>query len=222
MDVSAIIVAAGKSTRANGVDKNFVKINGKFVVEFSIGVFLKVDEIKEIILVLNDDNFEKGKNLANKYKNLSLIKGGETRAVSVKNGVEIAKGERVLVHDGARPFINRELVVRILENLKNFDCVIPAVPVRHTIKEVENGFVKKTFDRTKLFEVQTPEGFRKDLLIQLYKNSILDDSIFDESILFERANIPVKVVDGLYENFKITTPLDIFLAEIFSRTWKQE
>ncbi|MGB9833314.1 MAG: IspD/TarI family cytidylyltransferase, partial [Caldisericum exile] len=98
--------------------------------------------------------------------------------------------------------------------------VIPVIPVRQTIKEVENGFVKKTFDRTKLFEVQTPEGFDRLTLLQLYNSFILDESIFDESILFEKANIPVKVVSGLYENFKITTPLDIFLAEMIVRTWK--
>ncbi|MGB9855652.1 MAG: 2-C-methyl-D-erythritol 4-phosphate cytidylyltransferase [Caldisericum exile] len=220
MDVSVVIVAAGRSTRANGIDKNFVKIDRKFIVEFSIDVFSKIDFVKEIILVLNDDNFEKGKHLLDRYKNLVIIKGGDIRALSVKNGVEVAKSSKVLVHDGARPFINKELIIRIIENLEYFKCVIPVIPVRQTIKEVENGFVKKTFDRTKLFEVQTPEGFDRLTLLQLYNSFILDESIFDESILFEKANIPVKVVSGLYENFKITTPLDIFLAEMIVRTWK--
>jgi len=93
--------------------------------------------------------------------------------------------------------------------------VIPVVPVKPAIKEVEDGFVVRTPDRTKLFEVQTPEGFKKEKLLDLYKDvSSLDDSIFDESILFERAGLRVKVVEGDEANFKITTPFDLLLSEV--------
>lgn len=222
MDASAVIVAAGKSVRANGIDKNFIKIYGKYIVEFSIEVFSKVSNIKEIILVLNDDNFPRGEELLRKYPALKLVKGGAFRAQSVKNGVGFARFDLVLVHDGARPFITKNLVQSIFENLEEFNCVIPVLPVRQTVKEVENGFVKRTLDRTKLFEVQTPEGFKRDVLLKLYDKFEISEQIFDESILFEMANIPVKVVSGLHENFKITTPFDIFLAELMAKTWKYE
>lgn len=222
MDVSVIIVAAGKSTRTNGIDKNFVTIGGKFIVEFSLDVFLKLDSVQEIILVLNEYNYRKGEELAKKYQKINIVKGGDFRAASVKNGVEVASKEFILVHDGARPFINISLVQNILATLESYNCVIPVVPVRHTIKEVENGFVKSTLDRTKIYEVQTPEGFRRSVLLDLYKRYSLSDSIFDESILFEMANIPVKAVPGFYENFKITTPFDIFVAEMMVHTWRKE
>jgi len=220
MEVSAVIVASGKSTRTNGIDKNFFKIKGNFVVEYSIEVFEAIDEIKEIILVLNDNNFKFGEDLVRKYKKLKLTKGGEFRAQSVKNGVEVSKFDYILVHDGARPLIKESLVKSILNELKNYECVIPVIPVRQTIKEVENGFVKKTLDRTKLFEVQTPEGFFKKTLLDLYSKVDISEEIFDESILFENVGLKVKAVTGLFENIKITTPFDIFLVEVLLTQWK--
>jgi len=107
IEASAVIVAAGISTRLNGVDKNFFKISGKYIVEYSIEIFESINEIKEIILVLNDSNVIYGEALKSKYRKLKLTKGGDLRAQSVENGVNIANYEYVLVHDGARPFIKK-------------------------------------------------------------------------------------------------------------------
>ena len=222
MVISAVVVAGGKSLRTSGVDKNFFKIESKYVVEYSLEVFKSIEEISEIILVVNDNNYQLAKELEKKYS-VILVKGGAARAESVKNGVVAAKNDFVLVHDGARPFIKKELVLRVIEALRDFPCVIPVVPVKPAIKEVEDGFVVRTPDRAKLFEVQTPEGFKKEKLLDLYKDvSSLDDSIFDESILFERAGLRVKVVEGDEANFKITTPFDLLLSEILVKRWKQE
>lgn len=220
MEGSAIVVAAGKSTRANYIDKNFLKIHNKFIVEYSIEIFESVEEIKEIILVLNENNYTFGEKLKEKYKKLILTKGGSFRAESVKNGVMAAKYKHLLIHDGARPFITKELVKKILENLENFSCVIPVIPVRQTIKEVENGFVNKTLDRNKLFEVQTPEGFYRDDLISLYETFEINEEIFDESILFEKKGIKIKTIPGIFENIKLTTPFDLMVAEVMILKWK--
>lgn len=222
MEGSAIVVAAGKSTRANYIDKNFLKIHNKFIVEYSIEIFESIEEIKEIILVLNDNNYTFGEELKEKYKKLILTKGGSFRAESVKNGVMAAKYKNLLIHDGARPFITKELVKKVLESLENFPCVVPIIPVRQTIKEVEDGFVCKTLDRNKLFEVQTPEGFYRDDLISLYKTFEINEEIFDESILFEKKGIKIKTIHGIFENIKLTTPFDLMLAEVILLKWKQE
>lgn len=220
MEGSAIVVAAGKSTRANYIDKNFLKIHNKFIVEYSIEIFESFEEIKEIILVLNENNYTFGEKLKEKYKKLILTKGGSFRAESVKNGVMAAKYKHLLIHDGARPFITKELVKKILENLENFSCVIPVIPVRQTIKEVENGFVSKTLDRNKLFEVQTPEGFYRDDLISLYETFEINEEIFDESILFEKKGFKIKTIPGIFENIKLTTPFDLMVAEVMILKWK--
>jgi 2-C-methyl-D-erythritol 4-phosphate cytidylyltransferase len=222
MEASAIVVAGGKSVRANGIDKNFFKVEGNYVVEYSLEVFKNIEEISEIILVVNDNNYQFAKELERKYGVL-LVKGGAVRAESVKNGVVAAKNEFVIVHDGARPFVSKELVKRVIKGLSEFPCVIPVVPVKYTIKEVENDLVVKTPDRKKLFEVQTPEGFRKKDLLALYDDfSSLDDSVFDESILFERAGKNVKVIEGDDANLKITTAFDLLLVEVLAKRWKQK
>ena len=222
MVISAVVVAGGKSVRANGVDKNFFKIESKYIVEYSLEVFKSIEEISEIILVVNDNNYQFAKELERKYS-VILVRGGEVRAESVKNGVVAAKNDFVLVHDGARPFVTKNLVKRVIDGLSESPCVIPVVPVKCTIKEVENDLVVKTPDRTKLFEVQTPEGFIKKDLTRLYEMTpSLDDSIFDESILFERAEERVKVVEGDDANFKITTAFDLLLVEVLAKRWKQK
>ena len=222
MVISAVVVAGGKSVRANGVDKNFFKIESKYIVEYSLEVFKSIEEISEIILVVNDNNYQFAKELERKYS-VILVRGGEVRAESVKNGVVAAKNDFVLVHDGARPFVTKNLVKRVIDGLSESPCVIPVVPVKCTIKEVENDLVGKTPDRTKLFEVQTPEGFIKKDLTRLYEMTpSLDDSIFDESILFERAEERVKVVEGDDANFKITTAFDLLLVEVLAKRWKQK
>ncbi len=212
MDISLIIVAAGFGRRLGGVDKAFVKIAGKEIILYSFETFEKVPQIKEKIIVVNKENVDKAKNVF-RGKNVKFVFGGRLRAESVKNGVLIAKKNFVMVHDAARPFVSLPLIERIIDALKDADSVIPALKVKPTIKIVENSFVSRTLKRDTLVVVQTPQLFRKEQLLSAYEKFADLSGITDESMLIEKLGKPVRVVEGEEKNLKITTPLDLIVAE---------
>ncbi len=212
MDISLIIVAAGFGRRLGGVDKAFVKIAGKEIILYSFETFEKVPQIKEKIIVVNKENVDKAKNVF-RGKNVKFVFGGRLRAESVKNGVLIAKKNFVMVHDAARPFVSLPLIERIIDALKDADSVIPALKVKPTIKIVENSFVSRTLKRDTLVVVQTPQLFRKEQLLSAYEKFTDLSGITDESMLIEKLGKPVRVVEGGEKNLKITTPLDLIVAE---------
>ncbi len=217
MDISVILVAAGRGKRLGGVDKAFVKIKGREVILYSLNVFLSMSSVKEIIVVLNDSNINKARTLI-KNEKVSFVLGGKTRAESVKNGVMASHFPFVLVHDAARPFIRKEFVERIVSSIGDADAVIPVLKVKPTVKYVEDGFVKETLNREKLVFVQTPQFFKKDALINAYKKVTLS-GITDESMLIEKAGGRVKVTEGIEENLKITTPFDLIVLESIIKKW---
>ncbi len=217
MRVSAIIVAAGKGKRLGGIDKAFVEIKGKPVILYSVETFLSFEEISEIIIVLNTENIEKAKKLIS-GKRARFVLGGKMRAESVMNGVKIAKEDFVMVHDAARPFVTKKLVKALMEQAKTADSVIPAIPVKPTIKEVENGYVKRTIPRETLVSVQTPQIFKKDKLFEAYKTLPFENAT-DEASLVEQIGGTVKVIHGIEENIKITTPFDLMLLESIIKKW---
>ena len=217
MDISVILVAAGRGKRLGGVDKAFVKIKGREVILYSLNVFLSMSSVKEIIVVLNDSNINKARTLI-KNEKVSFVLGGKTRAESVKNGVMASHFPFVMVHDAARPFIRKEFVERIVSSMGDADAVIPVLKVKPTVKYVEDGFVKETLNREKLVFVQTPQFFKKDALINAYKKVPLS-GITDESMLIEKAGGRVKVTEGIEENLKITTPFDLIVLESIIKKW---
>jgi len=212
MDISLIIVAAGFGRRLGGVDKAFIKIRGKEIILYSFETFTKIPQIKEKIIVVNEENIDKAKSVI-KGKDVKFVFGGNVRAESVKNGVLAAKESFVMVHDAARPFISISLVQKIIDALKGTDAVIPALKVKPTIKVVENNFVSKTLNRDSLAIVQTPQLFEREQLIYAYKKFADLSDITDESMLVEKLGKRVRVVEGEEKNLKITTPLDLIVAE---------
>ncbi len=217
MNISVVLVAAGRGERLDGTDKAFIKIRGKELVLYSLNTFLTFEPVKEVILVLNKKNLPKAKSLV-KNSRVRFVLGGRTRAESVKKGVMETRNSFVMIHDAARPFITESLLERITKALSSADAVIPTLNIKPTIKETENGFVKRTLNREKLVSVQTPQLFKKELLLKAYERISLNGAT-DEAVLIEKIGEQIKVVKGIEENIKITTPFDLIILEGIIKKW---
>jgi 2-C-methyl-D-erythritol 4-phosphate cytidylyltransferase/2-C-methyl-D-erythritol 2,4-cyclodiphosphate synthase len=216
--VSVIIPAAGLGKRIKGspVRKPFIHLGARPVLMHIVDVFKGISAVKEIILVVN----KKDLRLAGKYfvgSVAKIIPGGPTRAHSVANGIKAVRPNTdiVLIHDGARPFVNRDIIKRSIAAAARFGAAIAAVPVIPTIKRAdEKGFVVTSLNRRLLWEVQTPQAFRRDLIIKAFAASRKKgDNITDEAMLVEKMGGKVKLVMGSYDNIKITTPKDLAVAK---------
>ena len=216
MKYSAIILAAGSGLRTGlNTNKILIQINGRCVVDYSIKFFKKDDNCGEIILVVSKKNFQA---LYEMYNSdfIKVVVGGLHRQDSVYNALKIAVNEYVLVHDGARPFILKDYVDEIFDNLREYPSITLGVKVKETIQEVDGNRVVRTLDRNSLIITQTPQGFKKDVLIKAHQLAF-DDTYFgtDDTILIERyLGITAFVVEGDYRNVKLTTIDDINLLEV--------
>ena len=212
LDVSAVIVSAGSSLRM-GFNKQFTPIFGVPVIVRSMLAFQK-SSVKNIVLVLRQEDIFQAQRLANEYgitKLSDIVPGGETRAVSALNGVKTATSKYVLIHDGARPLVNQNVIRRVIGALTENNAVIPVVSVKDTLKRVENCFIKETVDRENLMSAQTPQGFIREL----YLKAAIDTEVTDDAQLIQNMSGKVYMVEGDYRNIKITTKEDIILAEFF-------
>jgi 2-C-methyl-D-erythritol 4-phosphate cytidylyltransferase len=213
--VAAIICAAGSGKRF-GQLKQFAYLRGKPVLEWTLESFQSHDEVTSIVLVLPDEQDRKHYQM--RYgKILDVVRGGEERQDSVWQGLRLlreAETELVLVHDGARPLVDRALISRIVAEARAGGAAVPTIPLVDTIKEIREGTVVRTVDRLTLFRVQTPQGFRYPVLKKAY-DAARHDRFYgtDEAMLVERTGVPVRAVEGDARNIKITTPLDIKMAE---------
>jgi 2-C-methyl-D-erythritol 4-phosphate cytidylyltransferase len=213
--VSAIIVAAGAGKRF-GQMKQFAYLRAKPVLEWTLERFQAHAEVGSIVLVLPDEQDMKHYRL--RYAKLvEIVRGGERRQDSVWQGFRLlaaAAPEVVLVHDGARPLVPAELISRIIAAARGTGAAVPVLPVEDTVKEVRDGRVARTIDRSLLARSQTPQGFRYDVLSRAM-DAPRKDWFYgtDEAALVERIGLPVTAVAGDPRNIKITTPLDIPIAE---------
>lgn len=219
---TAIILAAGRGTRMNaGMNKQYLMLKDKPILAHSIEIFQKCDLIDEIIVVLNKDEEEScKKNIIGKYgysKVKELVHGGAERQYSVYNGLMRVSSscDIVLVHDGARPLITGAAIERCIEGVRNFGAVSCGVPIKETIKVIdENRNVKVTPRRDSIWITQTPQGFKYDILLKAHQNALEEGvTCTDDAILVEQLGINVRMVEGDYENIKITTPDDLIIAE---------
>jgi 2-C-methyl-D-erythritol 4-phosphate cytidylyltransferase len=214
--VAAIIVAAGRGERMGGIDKIFAPLGGASVLERVAAVFDASPYIDHLVIVLTTDNAPRGKHLL-AGKNLSrlakVVPGGLRRQDSVEAGLKaLPPCKWVVIHDGARPLVSAELITRGLEAAQESGAAIAAVPVVDTIKSAdENTYVKETLNRSRLWAVQTPQVFRFDIIQEAYRKAIGDAT--DDAALVEALGIRVKLYMGAYDNIKLTTPADMFLAE---------
>ena len=212
---SAIIVAAGAGARF-GQRKQFVYLEGKPVLEWTLEAFEAHAEIGAIILVLPDENDRKHYQM--RYgKIVDVVRGGEKRQDSVWQGFRLldqAPAELVLVHDGARPLVNAALIGRVIAEARASGAAVPVLPLDDTLKEVRDGRVVGTPDRSRVVCVQTPQGFLYPVLKRAL-DAARHDHFYgtDEATLVERIGLPVRAVEGDRRNIKITTPMDIKIAE---------
>lgn len=221
-NVTAIIVSAGKGTRMGSeIPKQYMTIAGKTILETTLYKFDRDKLIDEIILVVNREDIDYVREeIASNYEKVKVVlKGGKTRTESVYEGIKRLSEncKVVLIHDGVRPFISYRLINTCVEKAYKHKACVPVIDVIDTIKEVRNSYVEKTLDRAILKAVQTPQAFDADLIRNCYEKAINEDISFtDDASIVEYYGHKVKTVEGLSRNIKITTPLDLRVAEIFA------
>ena len=212
MKVVAVLLAAGSGKRF-GEKKQFVKLKGEPLFQYSLNTVNKIDIITDIALVLPEEDLDRIKVFS--FKNVIKVAGGKERQDSVYNALKEIKGaDIVVIHDTARPFATERMFIEGIENVKKgWDGSITAIKARDTVKVVEEGVVKKTLDRESLYIVQTPQVFVYEKLLQAHEKA-RRENIYgtDDSFLMERAGYKITINKGSALNFKITTKEDIFLA----------
>lgn len=221
--VSAVIVSAGNSTRMGGINKQFLEINGVPVLVHTLQVFDKSNFIDEIIVVTRESDIEDVESLIGAYdinKVSKVVKGGETRQMSVLNGVVSTSNDAdyVAIHDGARPLVTVKVISDTLEQAILFGAAATGVKVKDTVKQVNvDNDIIATPDRAFLRFIQTPQIFDKSLYLDAVNTVENSKDFTDDCMLIEAYGKTVKFVDGDYENIKITTPEDVELAECYLR-----
>src|SRR5713101_3866740 len=225
----AIVVAAGKGTRLGGNQpKQFLELCGVPIIIHTLRQFELCEEISEIIVVVPAEETAVFSSLAEKFEVRKLsrvITGGATRAQSVLSGLNaIAGAEIVAVHDGVRPFVTPDEIDRVVRAARASGAAILVAPVADTIKDIENGRVRRTPPRNALRRALTPQCFRYDLLKRAYDQ--LDEveaagiEVTDDSLLVERLGVEIIAVEGSARNIKITEEGDLAFAETLLKGFK--
>ncbi|MDE2060645.1 MAG: 2-C-methyl-D-erythritol 4-phosphate cytidylyltransferase [candidate division NC10 bacterium] len=225
MIVTAIVPAAGAGIRFGGaVKKQFIALDGLPILSHTLRALAASNALAAIIIVVPPGEELRGREaleLAGVNVETEVVPGGQTRQDSVYNGLQRAKAETdlVLIHDGVRPFVSREVVLATIEAAKEAGAAVVAVPIIDTIKRVDtNGFVIETLQRGQLWSIQTPQVFSYTLLMRAHR-AVREHGIIatDDAALVERIGGMVKVVRGSYENLKITSEEDLPLADLILR-----
>ena len=218
--VSAIILAGGKGKRmGKDISKQFILVKDKPIIYYTIKKFSDCKLIDEIILVLPKDEIEYcKKEVLEKYslKVDKIIAGGKERQDSVYNGLKALKNsDIVLIHDGARPFVSEKIILDGIENAKKYGAAAPGVMPKDTIKvKDELSFSKETLKRESLIAIQTPQVFKKDIIVKCHERVREDNiSVTDDTMVVEKYGYKVYLYDGDYINIKVTTPEDLILCE---------
>ena len=211
---SLIITAGGTSSRYGSKNKLLEIINDKTVIEETIAKFIDFDEIDEIIISANVSIIPILQEMFNNSK-IKIIEGGNTRQKSVYNALQVVKNEYVLIHDGARPLIRKDTIAYVLEAVVDKNAVTVMTKTTDTIKEVDtDGRIIRTIDRSKLYNTQTPQAFRTDIIKQAHEK-LKDGNFTDDCSMLEELNIPVYIVNGSYTNIKITIKSDLDFAKLY-------
>jgi 2-C-methyl-D-erythritol 4-phosphate cytidylyltransferase len=214
----AVIVAAGSASRMEGIDKALALLGGEPVIVQTVKAFQNCPAIEEIVIVTRQDLLEKIADLAAPYAKVkAIVVGGADRTQSVLCGLQALseKVELAAIHDGARPLITPELIVKTVSAADFHGAAAPAIAVKDTIKNVQNHWVYGTPDRSSLRAVQTPQVFCLPDLLTALTQAIKDGAaITDDCSALERMGIPVYLVDGQESNMKITTPMDLKVAQM--------
>ncbi|OGX26965.1 MAG: 2-C-methyl-D-erythritol 4-phosphate cytidylyltransferase [Omnitrophica WOR_2 bacterium RIFCSPHIGHO2_02_FULL_45_21] len=240
MNVEAIVPAAGLGLRLKaalpnrqaGIPKPLVKIADKPILIYTLCVLSRIKSIKRIILAVNKEYLDNFREVLKRFplkKRIDLVLGGASRRESVENCLKTidSAANIILVHDAVRPFVSKDLIDRLLKEARVSPAVISGVPVKATIKSVkvskcqgvkEGCMVEKTLNRDNLWEIQTPQVFRRELLLEAYEK-YRNPAVTDDASLVEKLGVKVKVVRGSYFNIKITTPEDLVFAKTIVKSF---
>jgi len=214
----AVIVAAGNASRMGGIDKVMAPLDGEPMLCRTVRAFQNCDAIREIVIVTREDLLTRVMGLCKGYdKVTAVVAGGSSRQESVTRGLNAlsCKVRLAAIHDGARPLITDQVIDRTVRAANSYGAAAPFVPVKDTVKEVGGGLVKNTPDRNTLRAVQTPQVFDFDLLRSALKKAADDGAeLTDDCSAVERLGMKVKVVEGDERNLKVTTPMDLKIAQM--------
>ncbi len=220
---AAIIVAAGQGKRMGGeTRKQFLTLEGKEILAHTVERFEQFSKIKEIVLVTGEDDIACVQAMIRNYgwkKISAVVCGGKERHDSVKCGLKALSlsTEIVLIHDGVRPFITEDMINRSIDAAQNFDGCVLGVPAKDTIKICDkDGMVLETPDRSMVWHIQTPQTFSKDLIEKAYEKAEKEGFFgTDDASVAEYYGAKIKVIQGGYQNIKITTKEDILMGACF-------
>ena len=213
----AVIVAAGSASRMGGIDKVMAQLGGEPMIQRTVRQFQNCDAVSEIVVVTREDLIAPITSLCGDMPKVrAVVAGGASRQESVHLGLN-ALSEKVklaAIHDGARPLVTWQVIDRVIRAANTYGAAAPAVPVKDTIKVVTGGVVKETPDRALLHAVQTPQVFDFDLLRGAMKKVEQENlTVTDDCSAVEQMGMKVKIVEGDERNLKVTTPLDLKIAQ---------
>lgn len=214
----AVIVAAGTASRMGGIDKVMAPLGGEPMIARTVRSFQNCDAISEIVIVTREDLILPMTALTREMSKVkAVVVGGKSRQESVSLGLNALSNNVKLaaIQDGARPLITWEVIDRTVRAANTYGAAAPAIPVKDTIKVVEGRIVKSTPDRSTLFAVQTPQVFDFDLLRAALKKAEAEGAaVTDDCSAVELMGMSVKIVEGDERNIKVTTPMDLKIAEL--------
>ena len=220
----AIIPAAGSGSRFGGqIPKQFIEIAGAPIIVHTLRRFDECDEIGAIVVALRPEEIERFARELPAHgirKTVRLVCGGAERSDSILNALSKARDlepEIVAVHDAVRPFVLTDHISAVIARAREVGAAILALPATDTIKEVENGLIQRTIDRSRVWRAQTPQAFSYNLLLRANEEAraagLPSAMATDDSFLVERLGLSVAIIEGSPNNIKITTPEDLLLAE---------
>ena len=208
MKINVIILGAGNSTRmGTNENKVFMKINNKFILEYSIETFLKVNDITSIVVVYNKKDLEKIELISNKYDNVIFVEGGTSRQESLINGINKIDidADKIIIHDAARPLIYIDVLNNIINASNNKKALIPVRTAIEGVKIIENNVITKSVNRDTVVFCQTPQIFDKDIILKLKENNkrgviafLLDSNIKLDIYHLEKNILKITTLDDFY------------------------
>lgn len=225
--ISAIILAGGRGKRmGSNMSKQFIHINDKPIIYYTLKRFIECEFIDKVVLVLPKDEIDYCKSeVLDKYSLEVdyIVEGGIERQDSVYNGLKVLKDtEVVLIHDGARPFVSSDIIKNGINYARKFGATAPGVMPKDTIKiKDEKDFSKSTPDRSSLVAVQTPQTFKYSLIMECHEKVKTEKKmVTDDTMVVELYNNEVYLYDGEYTNIKVTTPEDLLMAEYLAKEFE--
>lgn len=227
MSCGVIIAAAGKGKRmGTDTNKQFILLNNKPILVHTLEKFQDINWITEIVVVVHPEEVNHVQELIKKHNLFvtAVVTGGLERQDSIQKGLQYIQSEWVMVHDGARPFISSHKLDELHLNVITKDAVVLGVSVKDTVKVIDDsGIIMDTPDRKSLWAIQTPQAFRTSILRAAFDNANKDGFIgTDDSSLVERIGVKVHVIEGEYNNIKITTQDDLTHAQIILQHWSDK